>query len=292
MMSYDLYFRSDTAPSTDAVRAWFAARPNYHVSESQAAYYNEATGVYWTFDFGGEPSPDDIGVAFNLNYFRPSYFGIEAEPELTAFVRAFGLGVSDPQAEGMEEGSYSPEGFLRGWNYGNAFGYRAIGASHPVHAPATLPEAINTGVWRWNGMREAYMDLLCSVEMVCGFVPTVYRLQREGESRVLTAAIWGGAMEIALPEVDLILAMQVPKDPPRVIPVDTLRPLLEASPVRLADHRFELDGRAWRAGLRHWLVDPVSPELAARLATEGEPWPLQGISPDQVLDAERVANPG
>jgi hypothetical protein len=287
-VSYDLSFRSAEPPSADALRAWFDARPNYEVTEQQARYDDNESGVYWSFHFTGPVEGDAVPITFDLNYFRPGYFGLAAASELTAFVEAFRLSVSDPQADGMGDGAYSAEGFLRGWNAGNASGHRAILALHPDLAPATLPAAVNAGVWRWNQAREAYMDLLGTIEMVCGFAPTVRRLRRGGEGRVYTAAIWGGGIEIALPEVDLVLALNEIGDTPRVIPLDALRELLADSPIREADHGLALDGRTWRAGLRHWLVDPLSPTLKARLAREGEPWSLEGVPPDQVLDAELV----
>jgi hypothetical protein len=131
-MSYDLYFRPRTGELTEsAFNAYFRDRPHYKMEGAQAWYQNEDTGVYFLFERqDSEPQPDDEGEAFpatlNVNYFRPSYFGLEAQPEVTAFVRAFDMTVSDPQLDGMGEGEYVAERFLTGWNKGNEFGYEAI----------------------------------------------------------------------------------------------------------------------------------------------------------------------
>src|ERR1700724_1994964 len=117
-MSYDLYFKAHgqhNLPGTETFAAYFRNRKNYQVSPNQAVYQNETTGVYFSFDFG-EPESGDLHdylpVVFNINFFRPHIFGMEAEPELGAFVTEFGLTVFDPQNNGMGEGEYSAEGFL------------------------------------------------------------------------------------------------------------------------------------------------------------------------------------
>src|SRR5262245_20463321 len=115
-MSYDLYFLSRSVGrglSRDEFAGYFSDRNKYQVSESQALYSNEDTGVYFTFDYAepGEDSesqaegdPPMLPVTFNMNYFRPHIFGLEAEPEVAAFVSNFNLTVSDPQMSGMDTG--------------------------------------------------------------------------------------------------------------------------------------------------------------------------------------------
>src|SRR5262249_38215064 len=132
-MSYDLYFRArGSSPSSmDDMRAWFEKRARYRfhgtADSGQAAYENEATGVYFQFDFetvDHEPeTPPVLPIAFNMNYFRPHVFGLEAEPEVAAFVRHFELGVEDPQGA-IAGADYDAAGFLRGWDEGNRAAYR------------------------------------------------------------------------------------------------------------------------------------------------------------------------
>src|SRR5580658_8884848 len=92
-MSYDLLFkpRNGLLDQGDLVR-YFSHRHNYKVDGAQAIYGNEDTGVYFQFDLqtASEASDtEDYPVAFNINYFRPSYFILEAEMEVSAFVRTF-----------------------------------------------------------------------------------------------------------------------------------------------------------------------------------------------------------
>jgi hypothetical protein len=238
-MSYDLGFRvpAGAPPPTPAdLAAYFKERPWYAVKGSQALYGNEDTGVYFTFEFepfgaggeeedeeGGEaPRPDDglqaVPLTFNVNYVRPSVFGLEAERELTAVVQRFGLSVDDPQMNGMGRGPYSPQGFLAGWNSGNAFGCRAVAGqirkdpgSEGSFFRSVLPAAELERCWRWNLRRGALQ-----AELGEGvFVPRISFLRREGGIR--SFVVWGDAMGVALPEVDFLLLVRQQLAPRRFL---------------------------------------------------------------------------
>ena len=65
-----------------------------------------------------------------MNFFRPSFFALEAEPELTLVVKEFDFTVLDPQTDGMGKGEYEPSRFLS-WKF--------LGASnqHGAERPAS-----------------------------------------------------------------------------------------------------------------------------------------------------------
>jgi hypothetical protein len=205
-MSYDLYFRSRNKDSRfareDFVRH-FTGRPRYQVKDDQAWYGNEDSGVYFGFDYlendDDEADASLLPVAFNLNFFRPHPFALEAEPEVAAFVRAFDLTVSDPQLSGMGDGEYSKEGFLSGWNHGNAFGYQAIASRDPKQKLSTMPAARIEAAWRWNFDREARQAAMGDN----AFVPLLFFLDVNGE--IQTGVAWGDGIPILLPVVDLVL---------------------------------------------------------------------------------------
>jgi hypothetical protein len=260
-MSYDLFLRELPSDVLD----WLGEREHYGVSDTQAAYHNENTGVYFTFDQA------DDGLAFNLNYFRPHVFGLEAEREVTALVEKFRPEIEDPQSEGMGEGPYSPEGFLRGWNAGNLFAHRVM-RSHQEEAPLTLPAATLEWVWRWNYEKEHYQDELNTAEMVSCFVPTIWLLSRPSEpARVLTACVWGEAMPIALPEVDVVLVVGQP--------IRLLWRAELAAAVEKYEHRE-----------RHCLLEYRKPPLDLIRAIEAHAFEDAGrptrLSPDSVLTRE------
>jgi hypothetical protein len=183
------------------VRAYLAEH-GHKVGAQGAGFENEATGVYWTFSFGD-------GVAFNLNYYRSHIFGLEAERMLTAMVGELGLAVDDPQSDGMRQGPYTPEGFLRGWNRGNQFAHTAIARTDPKR-PLALPAARNAAMWRWNYAKAAFFDELMELvgEVPPCFVPTVRTLLVEGRAGVQRIVTWDLDMAIAIPEVDLVVSMQ------------------------------------------------------------------------------------
>jgi hypothetical protein len=204
-MSYDLFFNSRNANSKIGVNdfaAHFRQRKNFEVSDQQAVYQNEVTGVYFFFDLGSvenEEQPGLLPVSFNLNYFRPHIFGLEAEMEVNSLVKNFDLLVSDPQMDGMGEGEYSTEKFLSGWNKGNEFGYQAILQQQPGTNPSTLSTAQIETCWRWNlAQPELQQQLGENV-----FVPRYMFLLREG--KVQTTVVWPDGIPSAIPEADAVI---------------------------------------------------------------------------------------
>ncbi len=209
-MSHDLYFRSrspDTANPHDFA-AWFRPREHYQVNDAHAVYFNRRTGVSFEFRYNEEFDEADGGarddrpllpVAFNLNYVRPHVFALEAEPEVAEFVRQFDLAVLDPQPEGMGEGEYTAEGFLRGWNAGNEFACRAARSQSPDQPFPMLPARRIEQIWRWNfdtdrRRREIGSRLYVPTILLCAF-----------EGRVQSAVAWARGVPILLPDVDLCL---------------------------------------------------------------------------------------
>src|SRR5262249_13577013 len=127
-MSYDLglYPRAGATLRRKAVFDYLSG--DYFSHEGDEVHYSHPdTGVYFHFTRvkGGKRDSDDPNeggrthVYFNMNFYRPHTFGLEAAEVLGRFVERFDLTVDDPQSEGMGQGEYSREGFLRGWNAGN-----------------------------------------------------------------------------------------------------------------------------------------------------------------------------
>jgi hypothetical protein len=207
-MSYDLFFRPHRgAIDTSQFEAYFSGRANYKVDLPQAWYQNEETGVYFVFELT-EPSDDkeveqQYPLSFNVNYFRPSYFILEAEPEVTAFVRHFDLAVSDPQTNGMGEGEYNADLLIRGWNHGNAFGYSTVLKDSKTRSGVKhLPSDALKRCWSWNLRRRSLQDELG--ESV--FVPKIIYLVLNGEP--VTATTWPDGIPIAVPEVDYFAVLR------------------------------------------------------------------------------------
>lgn len=277
-MSYDLFFSPESEPiSADQFTAYFSRRPHYTVNDGQAIYENEDTGVYFYFEYGD----DDDGVAFNLNYFRPHFFGLEAAPEVDAFVSAFSLSIEDPQNDGMGEGPFSIEGFLRGWNAGNRFGYHAILSSDNRPETYVYPTADLERVWNWNFHRHALQEEAGDTL----FVPKYMFMKARGSAR--TAMVWPDACPIYLPRTDLVLVLrdELSSNPDSEEPREVT--IVEWSELEsvVADFPFEDNGGFYR-------LDYDSPPAAVSDFIRSVPLVPHdremGLAYDSVLNAELV----
>ncbi|MFC5431085.1 hypothetical protein ACFPTO_20100 [Paraburkholderia denitrificans] len=203
-MSYDLFFTLPADITKDDVAAYFRQRSHYRV-DGNATYENTNTGVYFSFAFddaeptNGQSAGAQRRIAFNLNYFRPHIFGLEAEPEVSLFVNRFNPEIEDPQVQGMAAGPYSAEGFLRGWNCGNEVAYESIIESHSrTNNFLTMSEAVIEAAWRWN-YEVPTMQAALGQSV---FVPKIMMLNIEGEAK--SSVVWGDGIPTLLPEVDIV----------------------------------------------------------------------------------------
>lgn len=288
-MSYDLYFHARPAPSADDFVEYFSERPKYKVSATRARYENADTGVYFSFDFvhdrdqsvhGVEGAPAELDkrwASFELNYYRPSVFALEAAPELEAFVERFGSGVRDPQVDGMGE-SFSTEGFLRAWTQGNRFAVSAIHSDAGVPAPSTRAKAELQSIWRWNIDRQR----LQADVGACVFVPKIVFLSAHGTLQ--SASVWPDAITAVLPKTDCVLVVR-----DRLTPDRTSNP--EPQRFVVPWHEVEIHLRRCRVEqepVAHHVLDyDEPPEHTVKWVRElSSPVPFKVVRMDQVLDAE------
>lgn len=201
-MSYDLFFTSPQI-SIEEFNQYFSANESYEVSNGQAWYNNDDTGVYFVFEHNDSPAEEGSiphSISFSLNYYRPHVFALEAEPEIRKLIDHFGCTISDYQNEGMgEEGPYSTEGFIRGWNKGNEFGYSAIlkqsGPNQVVH---TRPSKELEAIWEWNYNRDA-INAKINEDI---FIPRIFFMLINGE--LSSIAVWPDAISTLVPQTDYV----------------------------------------------------------------------------------------
>jgi hypothetical protein len=105
-MSYSLEFRFRPAVRRERILQYFAERKHFTAENDNLVYQHPDTDAYFFVRLrSGRNILLQQAVAcaeFEINYFRPSYFGIEAEKELAAFVAAFQPSIEDPQMYGVD----------------------------------------------------------------------------------------------------------------------------------------------------------------------------------------------
>ena len=284
-MSYDLIF-TGTLPSREAFQQYFDARDCYELKDGQAWYENSDTGVYFSFEFDDSPDNEigDTGassVMFNMNFFRPHIFGLEAVGEVERFVRQFELSVEDPQLDGIDSRVFSREGFLTGWNAGNEFACRAfLNAEEPIEPFIASTQTLEE-TWRWNYGRSALQDELFA------FVPSFMFFQ-EDEENVGTLIVWGDGIPMVIPQADWVVLVRddLKLDPSSeesefvTLPFSALNRILEG-------FRREI-----HAGVPVWVLDYEEPPphvvdfFQSQSAVELERGRL--ISVDSVLNRELI----
>jgi hypothetical protein len=291
-MSYDLFFRSrrDLKLSRSDFERYFGQRPNYELNGKQACYSNDDSGVYFVFEYaegnsnGEQEEPMDsslLPISFNLNYYRPHIFGLEAEPELAAFVAHFDLTVSDPQMGGMGDGEYSKDGFLKGWNAGNDFGYLAILKNDRPQKILTMPSATIEVLWRWNYQRRARQEELGDRV----FVPRIFFIDAGGMVR--TTVAWADGIPILLPEVDFVIVPRQRLAPRRWFRSRQDIVVLEWSELEAILPRFPIVAGEINYYQLYYSATPADIERMIRQKPASDSI-SGGVTIDQILDRELV----
>lgn len=286
-MSYDLYFTS-TNISLEDFTAYFRKDSRYKVEKNQAFYTNETTGVYFSFDHNSNKPEDkddiDYSVAFNINYYRPHFFALEAEPEVARFIQHFNCAIRDVQNSGMGDGPYTREGFLRGWNAGNEFGYQAILSRDDAHGTIyTKPTEELEKVWRWNiSADERSASFKEDI-----FVPRIMFMSFDGDFG--TVCIWPDGISTLIPHVDFLYVprkelapkkwFKAPEEDFCVVPRHSFPEFFDY----YATDEFELRSSK--------LPAPTTPQVVQHYVKKLKPFAgkVTRIHSDSVLNAELVA---
>jgi hypothetical protein len=279
-MSYtlDLHFRP--AVPRDRVLRYFAARKYFTIVEDKLSYQNPDTGVYFWIKLRCARNillqRTIVSAEFEINYNRPSFFGIEGERELSAFVAAFQPRIEDAQMHGMGEGPYSREGFLSGWNFGNVFGIHNRLSNDSAGDIPSLPAETLRAVWTWNDQRGD----LKRRKAGC-VVPTIRFIHIDG--RLRRVVIWGEGAAIVLPQVDYVLVGKLIASEKRVR-------LVPWSEVLDVARRAGFDTAKLPLSLAYLVTPrPIADWLANLPLIDFEALPGDRLEAHQVIDNELIA---
>ncbi len=290
-MSYDLLLKPRSGLLDRATfQAHFAQNPLFEIGDAGVAYQNEDTGTYFTFDWhdidamrSEEPEPEPLfPIWFNLNFFRPSTFALEAAPHVTALVRALDLVVCDPQAHGMGDGDFSVEGFFAGWNAGNDSAISQIIEEHGVdECGGMLPRSEIHRTWRWN-LGRAQRQAALEQRGIDRFVPR--RMYARVDGRVASMIVWPDGIPFESASTDYVLVIRealAPRGFLRPKPEKVLVPWSDLSAVMERHASSDADG------VMALKYDSVPRDVATFVRKLPARVPeIELLSPDRVLDAE------
>lgn len=213
-MSYDLFFykQKGTEIATEKISNYLSDNL-VAVKEGNTQWFfeNQDTEVYFSFDYN-EPGEefekdeeieanenfDDTGFSFNLNFMRPSFFGLEAFKFVEQFCNDLNLFVLNPQS--VSEQPYKPnrqEQFAT-WNTTNLWASK----NHFKEMKSCyLSEEECNKVWEYNSNRQHLQQKLGEGY----FVPKVFFFKTKQTNEPFTLTIWTEHIPIVLPPTDYIL---------------------------------------------------------------------------------------
>lgn len=213
-MSYDLYFYKLKGTSlTENQIASYLTDNLVPASEgsNQWFYENQDTEVYYSFD-QNEPEEDPESIelyesfegfdnshfSFNLNFMRPSFFGLEAFQFIEQFVKDLNLYVFNPQS--ASENPYKPtkEELFDSWNKTNLW-------SSSDHFDKTqscyIPADKSNTIWNYNYNRSRLQNELGDQY----FVPKIFYFKTKNANEVITVTSWTEHIPNVIPPADYFL---------------------------------------------------------------------------------------
>jgi hypothetical protein len=198
---------------------------------------------------------------------------LEAQKELSSLIAEFPCQIYDPQMHGMDNGPYSNEGFLRGWNAGNRFGVQAI-LSQSKSKIWSLPKERLRETWQWN----YDIPVRCATHGERQFIP---RIVYFGISDVAqTVVVWGDGMPVLLPKVDFVLMGRSENGPPSfsLTSWETVTDLLRGVGIQEESYGFNLN----------YVKTPIAIQSFVKSMVPTEKSNLTRISADNIFDDDLI----
>lgn len=266
-MSYSLFFNLKPAVPYEDMFYYFAGREHYAANADGFTYENRDTEVYFHVRFRSGRNlrfqKTVVSLEFEINYFRPSYFGIEAEKELAAFVAKFNPQIDDQQMHGMGDGPYSSEKFLNAWNFGNVYSSHNAIKRELDKTSASMPSEVLRTTWAWNYQRAARSRQFggrCDV-------PKIHVVVMDGHP--CRTIIWPRAQSILLPHVDYVALAEVVSGKPvfAMAPWSEVIEIIQRAGFDTAPDPIHLNYIVIPPVIKQWFTDknPTDPALPAKV---------------------------
>ena len=220
-MSFDLYFcwRNPHRINFGEVEAWAKEDGCFTRNNAQLWYSNPKTGVYFGVDFEAEAqeSPEDgpdipdgyfdSGLSFNLNYNRPTYFGLESMPVVERLASKFGLSVVNPQEDfDASESALAADSEIltRSWVRHNQQAILVMIEQPNSSRPVSMSTAASIYLWRYAMGQE-------DLERTCGegiFVPRLAPVQRKGHTEAGRVIAYTEGLPTVIPECEWVFIVR------------------------------------------------------------------------------------
>lgn len=213
-MSYDLFFykQKGTEISTDKISKYLSDNlVSANEGNTQWFYENEDTEVYFSFDYNEldenieedeeiEPIEnfDDTNFTFNLNFMRPSFFGLEAFKFVEQFCNDLNLFVLNPQSNSEQPYKPTIQEQFDTWNKTNLW---ASKDHFKEMQSCYLSEEDCNKVWEYNSNRQNLQQKLGEGY----FVPKIFFFKTKQTNEPFTLTIWTEHIPVVLPTTDYIL---------------------------------------------------------------------------------------
>lgn len=213
-MSYDLFFykQKESEISTEKISKYLSDNlVPANEGNSQWFYENEDTEAYFSFDYNEsdadyEPDEevepieyfDDTNFSFNLNFMRPSFFGLEAFKFVEQFCKDLNLFVLNPQGDSEQPYKPNQQEQFENWNKTNLWSSKE---HFKEMQSCFLSEEETFKVWEFNSNRQKIQQKLGEGY----FVPRIIFLKTKQKNEAITLTIWTEHIPIVLPTTDYIL---------------------------------------------------------------------------------------
>ncbi|MBS1738449.1 MAG: hypothetical protein JSS98_17850 [Bacteroidetes bacterium] len=213
-MSYDLYFykqKGTNLSETDIANYLTENLVLKNEHANQWFYENEDTEVYYSFD-QNEPEEDPESIelyesfadfdnthfSFNLNFMRPSFFGLEAFQFLENILADLNLFVLNPQSDFENPTKATKNELFENWNKTNLWASR----DHYKEMESCYLQADKSNeIWDYNFNRNRLQKELGEQY----FVPKIFFFKRKQTNDVVTVTSWTEHIPIVIPPADYFL---------------------------------------------------------------------------------------
>lgn len=207
-MSYDLFFykRKDNTITSKTITDYLSQKLGIADNRNAREWYfeNPDTNVYYSFQLEKEsaieedydyPHYKNTGLSFNLNFMRPSFFGLEAFQLVEQLVKDLDFFIINPQASTDVPSQANRHELFENWNNANlnisADYFDKMGSSY-------LPEEKANKAWAYNFERKKIQTQLGENY----FAPRIFFVKHKKDGHVYTLTTWTQHIPTVFPDSD------------------------------------------------------------------------------------------